>query len=159
MTKITLNFLFSFQKHQSKRHYRNMKWNIRQKNYIDKNHIGKWKFTRFFLSRSGYILEEFFFANFSSLRGENSRKLSVLHTEKWRHVSSFQYRDSRATAGWSLELKLSWVFTHYHVEITWSFDGDCVFTTTSVPIDTCAFITSIVQIFREIELMYYNFFS
>ena len=74
--------------------------NIRQKQLLIKNGMQLENGNSLvFLSRAGYILEEFFFADFSSLRGENSRKLLVLHTEKWRHVLSFQYRDSRATAG------------------------------------------------------------
>ena len=69
------------------------------KTIIDKkwHAIGKWKFTRFFepsrLHPRRNFLRRFFL---TSGRKFEKSKLSVLHTEKWRHVSSFQYRDSRA---------------------------------------------------------------
>ena len=95
------------------------------------------KFDHWFLMKRKMKIQLVFWVEQTSLKnfssqifphfGENSRKLSV-HTEKRRHVSSFQYRErlQQQADHWSPNCR--GVFTHYHVEITWSFDGDCVFT-------------------------------
>ena len=106
-----------------------------------------------FLSRAGYILEEFFFANFSSLRGENSRKVNYQFcTQKSGgtfQVFNIEIRERLQADHWSSNCR-----GYLHIIMSKSLEVlmVIVFSPPQVSIDT--FITSVVQIFREIELMY-----
>ena len=110
----------------------------------------------FFLSRSGYILEEFFFANFSHFE-EKIRENYPFCTQKSGgtfQVFNIEIRERLQADHWSSNCR-----GYLHIIMSKSLEVlmVIVFSPPQVSIDT--FITSVVQIFREIELMYYNFFS